>query len=238
MTRPKTQLLAPSLVLKAAAMGLSLMLLTACASAGGAEKADAPLTGTETWADRVKVDAHPDEILLAPHAEGLSANQQRAVDDLLGRWLEAEGREILISAPVGGMNADVAGRMAAIVRQRLVALGAPAGGVRITGYDAAGQPSAPLKVGFLRYHAEIPKCGSWENVTATRDNKPYENFGCAVAANIAAQVANPEDLLGPRASTPVDAERRDTVLDKYRKGEVTASAKEDQANGAVSKAIN
>ena len=238
MTRPKTQLLAPSRLLKAAATSLSLMLLSACASTGGAEKAEAPLTGTEVWADRVKVDAHPDEILLAPHTGGLSPNQLKALDNLLDRWLEAEGREILINAPMGGPDADPAGRMAAAARQRLLALGAPAGAVRITGYDAGGQPGAPLKVGFLRYHAEIPKCGSWENITATRDNKPYENFGCAVAANIAAQVANPEDLLGPRASTPADAGRRDTVFGKYRKGESTASAKEDQATGVVSKAVN
>jgi pilus assembly protein CpaD len=238
MTRPKTQLSATALLLKAAAAGLALMLLSACASTGGTEKADAPLTGTEAWADRVKVEAHPDEILLAPHAEGLSRNQLQALDSLLDRWLDAEGREILINAPMGGADADVAGRMAAAARQRLLGLGAPAGAVRITGYDAGGQPGAPLKVGFLRYHAEIPKCGSWENITATRDNKPYENFGCAVAANIAAQVANPEDLLGPRASTPADAGRRDTVFGKYRKGEATASVREDQANGAVSKAIN
>lgn len=238
MTRPKPQQTSPLRLLKAAATGLGLMLLTACASTGETEKADAPLTGTEVWADRVKVEAHPDEILLAPHAGGLSPNQLQALDSLLDRWLDAEGREILINAPVGGPGADPAGRMAAAARQRLLALGAPAGAVRITGYDAGGQPGAPLKVGFLRYHAEIPKCGSWENITATRDNKPYDNFGCAVAANIAAQVANPEDLLGPRASTPADAGRRDTVFGKYRKGEVTASAKEDQANGAVSKAID
>ena len=237
MTRPKTQLLAPSPLLKAAATGLGLLLLTACASTGGAEKADAPLTGTEVWADRVKVDARPDEILLAPHAEGLSPNQLRALDALLGRWLEAEGREILISAPVGGENSAAAGRMAAAARQHLVVLGAPATAVRITGYDAAGQPAAPLKAGFLRYQAEIPRCGAWENLTATRDNEPYGNFGCAVAANMAAQVANPEDLLGPRASTPADAGRRDTVFGKYRRGEATASAKEDQANGAISKAV-
>jgi pilus assembly protein CpaD len=59
-----------------------------------------------------------------------------------------------------------------------------------------------------------------------------------VTANIAAQVANPEDLLGPRPETPIDSGRRATVLDKYRKGEVTASAKDEQSNGIISKAVN
>jgi pilus assembly protein CpaD len=106
------------------------------------------------------------------------------------------------------------------------------------GYDASGAPDALLKVGFLRYTAQIPQCGGWENITGTRNNKAYENFGCAVTANIAAQVANPEDLLGPRPETPIDSGRRATVLDKYRKGEVTASAKDEQSNGIISKAVN
>jgi pilus assembly protein CpaD len=59
-----------------------------------------------------------------------------------------------------------------------------------------------------------------------------------MAANLAAQVANPEDLLRPRDSTPDRRGPRDVVLGKYRKGEVTSSAKDDQANGSISKAIN
>ena len=239
MTRPHLQRLSPSTLSKLAAAGLVLTLLSACASSGaGADPALAPRTGTEQWSSRVQVDAHPDEIVLALHSEGLSANQNQALDALLDRWLAAEGREIVVSAPIGGANADVAGRMAFAARQRLVARGAPAASVRVVGYDASATPDALLKVGFQRYVAQVPTCGGWENISATRNNDAYGNFGCAVTANIAAQVANPGDLLGPRATTPIDAARRDTVLDKYRKGESSASAKEDQATGTVSKAVN
>jgi pilus assembly protein CpaD len=129
--------------------------------------------------------------------------------------------------------------MAAQVRDRLLMYGAPAPQVRIVAYDAAGSDRPTIRVGFETYVAEGPRCGDrWENLTATRNNEAYGNFGCAMAANLAAQIANPEDLLRPRDSAPIDAGRRDTVLGKYRKGEVTSSAKDDQAKGTISKAIN
>jgi pilus assembly protein CpaD len=224
---------------KLAAAGLVLAALAGCASSGGGPDSVADArTETAQWNSRVHVESHPDEVLLALHAEGLSVAQNQALDGLLGRWLAAEAREIVVSAPIGGANGDVAGRMAVAARQRLVAMGAPAASVRVMGYDAAGAPGAPLKVGFLRYTAEVPKCGGWENVSGTRNNTVYENFGCAVTANMAAQVANPEDLLSPRPEGPIDSGRRATVLDKYRKGEVTSSAKDDQSNGVISKAVN
>lgn len=237
MTRPN--LPSPKTALKLTGASLALTLLAACASSPAAgPEAAAPITSTEQWTDRVQVDSRPDEVQLAVHAEGLSANQVQAVDGLLGRWLAAEGREIVVNAPIGGKDAEAAGRMAFAVRQRLVSMGAAPAKVRVTGYDAGGAPAAPLKVGFLRFTAQIPQCGGWENVAATRDNKPYANFGCAVTANMAAQVANPEDLIRPRDTTPIDAGRRATVLDKYRKGEVTSSAKDEQSSGAISRAVN
>ena len=74
-----------------------------------------------------------------------------------------------------------------------------------------------------------PTCASWPrrpnaahwptNLADDPRNLPYPNFGCAQQRNLAAQVANPADLLGPRTMEPADAERRDVVLDKYRQGQ-------------------
>ena len=237
MTRPNPSSF--QMVSKLAATGLVLASLSACASSGeGPESVALARTETAQWTNRVHVDSQPDEVLLVLHAEGLSVAQSQALDGLVSRWLAAEAREIVVSAPTGGTSGEVSGRMAVAARQRLIAMGAPAAKVRVMGYDAAGAPNAPLKVGFLRYVAQVPQCGGWENITGTRNNTAYENFGCAVTANMAAQVANPEDLLSPRPEGPIDSGRRATVLDKYRKGEVTSSAKDDQSNGVVSKAVN
>jgi pilus assembly protein CpaD len=114
----------------------------------------------------------------------------------------------------------------------------PAEQIEVVGYDPGAEGAPPLLVGYLRYKVEPLKCGTeWTSVTHSFSNKPAPNFGCAVTANIAAQIADPGDLLGPRTMTPQDASRRQDVLDKYRKGDITASAKDDNASGAISDAI-
>ena len=45
---------------------------------------------------------------------------------------------------------------------------------------------------------------------------------------------DPADLVQPRAETPAFASRRATVLDKYRKGEATATQYPDANKGKIS----
>jgi len=222
-----------SLSVKSVLMGLVLAGLAACASTPPDEgPSKTAATDTQQWTDRIKVTSAPDEIVLAPHATGLSSNQSAALEALMDRWLQADARELVVTAP------NNAGAMATQIRDRLVTLGAPGSRVRVVGFNPTGPDDDTIRVGFLRYQAEKLKCGQrWENLAATRNNGPYDNFGCALAANLAAQVANPEDLIRPRDMTPADTGRRDTVLGLYRKGEVTSSKKDDQASGSISKAI-
>ncbi len=60
-------------------------------------------------------------------------------------------------------------------------------------------------------------CGQWnEDILDTTQNRNYENFGCATQKNLAAMVANPEDLLGPRGESEIDATRRTNVINDWR----------------------
>lgn len=214
--------------------------LAGCATDGGARQtAQLPKTPTEQWTGQVRTEAQPDEIRLSAHRTGLSTTQADALSALTGRWIDAEGGEILIQAPSNGGDPAGAYRVATEGRDFLVRSGVPAHLVRIVGYDAKGEAAAPVVVGYLRYAALIPECGKqWSNMTRTNSNRPDSNFGCAVTANMAAMVANPADLDHPRTMTPADAGRRQTVIDKYRKGEATSSGKDEQASGAVSKAVD
>ena len=216
---------------------LLLLALGACATGGARPSAStAPLTPTERYS--IDVTPAPVEVQLAPHASGLSAAQAAALGDLIDRWAAGDRGMITIKAPEHGADPAGAYRIATDTRDYLVAQGVEASAVHIVGYDAANDPKAPVRVGFLHYEAHGPQCGqSWENLADVRNNEAYAQFGCAVTANIAAQLADPEDLLHPRTMTAPDAIRRETVLGKYRTGDTTSTTKDTQANGAVSTTV-
>ena len=224
------------------ALRLSVLLaataaLGACASTPRApaqlSRAEAARTPTELWAAEVRPQMQ--EIYLAVHAQGLSAAQADALAAFAGDWRAGGRGPVVLRTPVGGPDPAMAARAAEGARALLASYGAS---VRVEGYEAQGDPRAPLIVGRETYTVSIPTCGrQWDNISRSAGNNVQSQFGCAVSANMAAQIANPADLLGPAAVDPADAQRRDVVLGKYRKGENTASARDDQATGAVSQVV-
>lgn len=191
-------------------------------------------TPTELW--KANVTSAPEEIRLAIHAQGVSQNQVAALAEFSDRWRAAGGGEIILQAPVGGPEVAATSRASEGVRAALTGQGAS--NIRVVGYDAKGDPRAPLILGYLAQSVSVPECGrTWTNIAHSAQNEVQPNFGCAVTANMAAQIANPADLLGPAPSTPADAQRRSVVLEKYRKGEITSSAKDAEGSGTVSQAV-
>ena len=224
------------------ALLLAAASLTLAACATGPEPATAAkavVLPTEQYP--LEVAGHPDEIRLAAHASGLSLEQRAALARLANRWLDSGGGALTVQTPIKGADPRAASETSLQAMALLLSMGAPAERVRQVGYeptapDLANKGPAPVIVGFAAYEAVIPKCGTvWENLSANSKNKPMGNFGCAVSANMAAQIANPGDIAQPRADDPVDAGRRAFVLDKYRTGEATSGAKDAQSSGAVSK---
>lgn len=92
-------------------------------------------------------------------------------------------------------------------------------------YPAAGGEAAPIRLSYVATTAMVSsQCGEWpKNIAPDMANRQYHNFGCAYQNNLAAQIANPSDLLGPRAMTPVDAESRANALNRYRTTATTIS---------------
>ncbi len=143
------------------------------------------------------------------------------------------GLEILV--PSGSANETAALYLARQIRGAVVGTGMR--GELITSHSYSvddPQALAPVRLSYLRLQAKTNRCGIWETDLADNlTNRDYSEFGCSSQSNLAAIVANPSDLLYPRASTPSDAMRRSTVFDKYRKGEKTGAEYGDDSSGQI-----
>lgn len=226
---------AKSILSLTSALTLAGLALAGCMGGPASLGGEPPLTPISRYS--LQVEPGLDRIALAVHDTGLSANQRAALTDLLNRFA-IEGAPILVVEAPAGDDA-VSNQTAWAVKAALVAAGAPDHRIRVVSY-AGPDPRAPVLVGFETVRAVVPQCGTeWGSLSRTGDNQSASNFGCAVNANLAAQIANPRDIVTPRVMTASEAGRRSVVFDGYRKGNTTAADRENLISQArVSNAVN
>jgi pilus assembly protein CpaD len=146
---------------------------------------------------------------------------------------------LVLSTPSGADNSEAASIVANEARRSLVEAGVSYAAVAGSTYDASGATNAPIIVSFARFEAQAPECAPlWEQDLAHQsNNQPWESFGCATVANIAALVEDPADLLRPREEDPRDSGRRDTVMDAYREGGQTHASRSGDERITISNAV-
>jgi pilus assembly protein CpaD len=125
-----------------------------------------------------------------------------------------------IAIPSNAANTRAANAVKGQLRKVLSDGGVSASRIITTTYDSPqSEASAPIKLSFIAVTAITGDCGQWPTDLfgpTVADNTNWENFGCATQQNLAAQIANPADLVGPRGMTPIDAARRAEVIRVYR----------------------
>ncbi len=165
------------------------------------------------------------ELFVASSDTRLTHADQTRVETFATRFRASRATVIRVRVPSGARN-DAAARLVAdnvtdVLRRR----GVPRQRILVAPYPAGGLPDAPpLLLSFNAMVAEVEPCGRWpEDLGNTAENRNYHNFGCASQSNLAAQISDPRDLLGPRGESEIDAERRSTVIERYRQGARTGS---------------
>jgi pilus assembly protein CpaD len=147
---------------------------------------------------------------------------------------------LVIAKPI---NDPETGRIIPAIRQALAEGGVPS--AAITSY-APTDPSetAPVKLTFATLKANVAdQCGRYPtdlngiNNFEGWKNTPPENFGCATQTALAAQVADPLDLVRPRPEGSPSATRTTTVLTKFGKGEPTTVIYPDDSKNKIDKAV-
>lgn len=194
----------------------------------------APITPLNRYS--LQVEPGLDRIALAVHDQGLSANQRDAIGQLAARYSVAGYGAVTVEAPAGEDPAAVQQTYA--VRSALQAAGVPGDRIRIAAYDAP-DPRAPVLAGFETVRAAVPNCAlAAGNLGSRYSNQSSNGFGCSVNANMAAQIADPRDIMGARAMTPADSGRAAVVFDNYRKGEPSSTPQEVLVTGQISRAVD
>ena len=159
------------------------------------------------------------DIVIPRNLKRLSLRDRDIVKGIGSDFRRSGGKSIMILIPTGSPNEHAARRAASQAVAELKEAGVGAHQIAISHYSAAQHgESATLRIVYSDLAAGIAsQCGQWnEDVTATAHNRNYHNFGCATQNNLAQMVANPADLLGPRAMSDVDSTKRTQVIEDWR----------------------
>ena len=108
--------------------------------------------------------------------------------------------------------ADIAGNYGLLVSQ----------GTPVT---AGAVGSGNVRVVVSRNVASVPNCPNWERKSQPNyNNRMLPNYGCGVNSNLAAMVANPEDLIHGREGSGIgDAATAARAINAYRTAPTTGS---------------
>jgi pilus assembly protein CpaD len=172
---------------------------------------------------RAKAFAGNHEQLVA--LDHVDVGDQR-VREFVARYNEYGHGNVSLLTPVGGSAAKAMAATAPAVRRALASAGLK-GNILTGEYQATDERlAAPIRLSFEAIKAKVAhRCGEWPRDLASGaslsgwQNESYWNFGCAEQATLAAQIADPRDLLSPRGQTPSDIEMRMRGIDKLRSGD-------------------
>ncbi len=83
---------------------------------------------------------------------------------------------------------------------------------------AAPVPPGSVRVVVSRMSASVPGCPDYtRNSSAEYDSNTSSNFGCATNSNLAAMIANPEDLVHGEATGLTDPVRAGKAIEAFRR---------------------
>jgi pilus assembly protein CpaD len=170
---------------------------------------------------------------------GLSPMQRAEVLAFAQNWKRDATGGVTIDRPAGAANERAANDTLKEALSILTQAGVPNNGIGVQPYNP-GEKLATLRLNYPLMVAEAGPCGLWpDDLGPTYDTKHYENkqyynFGCATQRNFAASVAEPADLVQPRAEGPAYTAKRAASVDKWRKGTSPATTYPDAGKGAIS----
>ncbi|MGB8817485.1 MAG: CpaD family pilus assembly lipoprotein [Rhizobiaceae bacterium] len=158
------------------------------------------------------------DVLVGASDRGISLAQRSVIEGFVAQYMANGSGPVQVMLPSHGTNAAAAKRVQSDVVAALRKGGVMSGHIITMSYAPPTSDGAnPIRIAYRALAASTDKCGKWpEDLTQDTENKHYADFGCSYQNNLAAMIANPADLLGPRAVTQVDPAKRGNVIKKYQ----------------------
>lgn len=207
-------------------LGLASIVLAGC-------QTDRIVTGTvpADYRDRHPIQVNEGtrsvQMFVGSGRTGLTAEQRALAGGFASQWRRYGSGPMTIELPANVANEVSSSRTVRELRSLLTASGVHPRAIQIQAYQTESPSNvAPIRLSFSAISATVAsRChigredmGPTPNINWPQ-NYSMRNFGCATQHNLATAVANPEDLVQPRAEQPAYAARRKTVLEKYRQGQ-------------------
>lgn len=90
---------------------------------------------------------------------------------------------------------------------------------------AGAVPPGMVRVVVSRSRASVPGCPDFSRTSQPEfDANTSSNFGCAINSNLAAMIANPEDLVRGQPGSITDPATGNKAIDQYRKAPPTGAS--------------
>ena len=178
------------------------------------------------------------------NSQGLTEKQKRRFEGFIEKYKKDGNGPLQVASPRDGDNEMSVYKAVGDIRKQLTAANIAPGAVVYKSYSLSDLKSykntghierGQILIAYRHYVAQSPDCGDWsDNLGENSQNLNYRNFGCSQQYNLAAMIANPRDLVQHRGLSPRSSSRRDTIWDKYVKGDSTISKRSSEERGTVS----
>lgn len=144
-------------------------------------------------------------------SNGISTNEQRRLEE----WLDA--LQLRYSDRVA---IDYGSNYTNIVAQQTLSDAAAERGILMsdTAPVTPGQVApGTVRVIVTRSVASVPSCPDWHTTSdANLNSSNHSNYGCAINSNLAAMIADPEDLVRGRKDNNLDSNSGKAAINAYR----------------------
>jgi pilus assembly protein CpaD len=174
-------------------------------------------------------------------ASGLDPRQREDVVAFAIEYRRYGHGPLMAQMPAGSGAELGAHRTLEAVREALEICGIPGGYLAVSTYLVADPRAASaIRLSFQRLKAKVAgKCGLWphdlgvSNMSSDLNNGPYWNQGCALQSNVAAQVADPVDLVRGRQEGRIDTLRRSKDIENLRQGKDPSTQYRSDEKGKI-----